>query len=296
MIEYMPIQSEKQWLAKRSKYITSTEVSSLYGLQMASLPTAYELWHIKRGLIDNDIKENNFMLWGKRLEAVIAQGIAEDNQLEIEHLKIFAYDDDIGIGSSFDYAIKTPDGKKALLEIKTTTYREYKQKFTEDDDGEFIEAPAYYDVQCQVELAMMPEYSLICLAIFILDTREVKFIWRDRDESMIKAIKNKVNEFWESTEPPPPDLAKDSDLLARLHRANNSDSSYDATENIDFDIAAMAYLQESQKESQAKEAKKIARSRMILSMGENNTAYCNVARVANKKSFRVTSTTKGDEE
>ena len=285
-----PIRDKDEWLDKRKSYITSTESASLFGLQMPSLPTAFELWHIKRGLMDQGIEVNNRMIWGNRLEDVIAKGIAEDAGFKLFPMHAFAHDDDDKIGSSFDNVIECPERGTCLLEIKTVAYRDYKEKFIEDDDSNFIEAPEYYEVQVQHELEVLGKYDWCCLAVFVMDTRDVKLIWRERDKDFGAAIRNKVREFWAMEEPPAPDLEKDSDLLARMHRANSSDKTMDATEHPEFDVLAMSYLQEGEKEKAAKAAKKKLRSQMILAMEDHNAAWCNTARVNNKSSFRVTAT------
>jgi len=287
----MTITDENLWLAKRKSYVTSTESSSLFGLQMPSLPTAFELYHIKISQeVDPIFNENERMIWGRRLEDVIAKGVAEDNNWTIEPLKVFAYDDDDKIGSSFDYKGHNEEKGQFLIEIKTVAYRDYKMKFVEDDDSDFIEAPAYYEVQVQHELECIGEYEWCALVVFIMDTRDVKILWRKRDRDMGAKIRAKIRHFWLSGEIPAPDLEADSDLLARMQRANNSDKTLDATEISEFDLYAQAYLDETLKSKQADLAKKRARSQMLLLMDDYNQAWCNVARVTNKSSFRVTET------
>jgi len=288
--QFIAIRDEAVWLEKRGHYVTSTESASLFGLQMPSLPTAYELWHIKRGLIDKVTEVNERMVWGRRLEQSIAAGIAEDNGFKLLPMRSFAFDDDDRMGSSFDNVIEHPEKGHGLLEIKTISYRDYKEKFVEDSYTTFIEAPAYYEVQVQHELEVINKYDFAILAVFIMDTRDVKLLYRERDKEMGAAIRAKIKQFWSMESPPPPDLAKDSDLLVKMQRANSKDKTYDASNNGDFELAAMAYLQESEKEKMAQEAKKIARSNMVLLMGDCNTAFCPSARVSNKNSFRVTAT------
>jgi predicted phage-related endonuclease len=286
-----PIIDDKIWLEKRGYYITSTESASLFGFQMASRPTAFELYHIKRGLIEQENVQNNFMQWGKLLEKTIVEIIKQDNpEWKISPMRVFAHDDADRIGSSFDNVILHPEKGHALLEIKTTTYREWKERFIQDDDGEFIEAPAYYEIQCQHELETLNKYDWICLAVAILDTREIKYIWRERDLEMGKAIRSKIKWFWNLKEPPDPNLVKDSDLLARMQRANSSDKVFDATKHPEFDIWAMAYCDANKAIAQAEETKKRTRSQMLLAMGDCNAAWCNVAKIGNKNSFRVTET------
>lgn len=297
----IPIKSRETWLEERKKHITSTESASLFGLQMPSVPTAYELWHIKRGLIDGTVEANSRMVWGTRFEEAIAHGVGEDNGWSVFDMNNFAVDEDDRMGASYDYFFHHPERGLCLMEIKTVAYRDYKMKFIEDDERDengdpvFIEAPTYYEVQVQHGLELInhvpgleDKYEWCLLVVFVMDTRDVKLLWRQRDKNMGAALRKKVKEFWSMTEPPPPDLVEDSELLAKMHRANNTDSVYDATEDNEFEMAALAYIQEGEKAKAADEAKKRARSQMILKMGSNNAAFCNSARISNKSRWTVT--------
>jgi predicted phage-related endonuclease len=226
------------------------------------------------------------MIWGRIFEDAIAEVIKADNpEWRISPMRVFAYNDS-RMGSSFDRFMIHPEKGNCLLEIKMTSYREFKEKYI--DDGEFIEAPAYYEVQCQHQLEVIDDYEWICLAVAIVDTRQIKYIWRQRDRDFGRSLRERVEWFWNLTEPPAPDLVKDSDLLARMHRAVNTETTYDATDDGEFLIAAMSYKQEGERETKAKEAKQKARSEMILKMGDNRNAWCNGYKVTNKAQFRVT--------
>lgn len=203
-----PITNEADWLELRENYITSTQSASLFGLSMPSQPTAFELWHIKRGTIDGNVVQNDRMKWGKRLEGTIAEGIAEDNGFKLVPIKAFVHDDTDKIGSSFDYLIHYGQDGMALLEIKTVAYRDYKEKFIEDDELDFIEAPEYYEVQVQHEMEVLrgldsfKHIDKCLLAVFVMDTREVKLLWRDYDPVMGAGIRAKVRKFWEIVRSP----------------------------------------------------------------------------------------------
>jgi len=134
-MEHHKITDREAWLQLREPNINSTEVSALFGLSMPSQPTAFELYHIKRGEISGEVEDNAFMCWGRRLEDIIARGIAEDEGWEIFPIEDYIWDDIIHMGSSFDYEIITKDDRRALLEVKTTTYREFKEKYIEDENG-----------------------------------------------------------------------------------------------------------------------------------------------------------------
>ena len=86
---------------------------------MKSVPTAFELWHLKRGLIDDVVEDNNYMHFGRVLEPAIVQ-IIKDNNPEwiVSPMRAFAADDDYGIGSSYDYVVK-PYQTKAQVFLKS---------------------------------------------------------------------------------------------------------------------------------------------------------------------------------
>lgn len=224
MINYIEITDEKTWLEKRKHYINSTEVAALYGI--SPYMTAYELWHIKHGNIKPaDLSSDAFIRFGKIIEpAIVAMIEIEKPDWKIEDCNVYAYDDIGRIGSSFDRYI-TIDGRKGLLELKSTSYAEYQKKYTE------TEAPMHYEVQMQVQLEMMPEAEFIMHAVFLGDTRQIKYIRRERDADMGKAMRQAVLDFWANGEPAP-DYARDKSVLAKLCPEANPDNTMDATNDV----------------------------------------------------------------
>lgn len=228
--QVLHITNEAEWLEKRKSYVTSTEVAALFGL--SPYMTAFELYHIKRGSIDGSIPDNNFMKFGKILEAPICEMIKlEHPSWEISDFPYFYYDDNDGIGSSYDRAVII-DGKKYALEIKSTSYAEYKKNFIEHSDDD-IEAPPHYEIQMQTEIELLEGngFSGCIMAVFILDTRELKYIFRERNKIVCEEMRKAVKSFWEMTEPPAPDYARDKSIISRICPAVNPDVQMDATQN-----------------------------------------------------------------
>lgn len=290
-VKMLPIGDEETWLKWRKNYITSTEAASLFGLQMPSMPTAFELYHQKiTKEIESNTEVNQRMIWGRRLEDVIARGIADDEGWIITPMNMFAADDAYHMAASYDFEAECPERGKFNLEIKTISYKDYKEKFIEDDETDFIEAPAYYEVQVQCQMELDRRHELSCIAVFIMDTRDYKLLWRKRNPEMGAKIKAKIKHFWESGEVPAPDLEKDSDLLTQMQRANSSDKAFNGMEHDDFDVWARTYIDANARIKAAKRDKKIARSQILIAMDDCNTAWCESARITNKSSFRVTET------
>lgn len=244
--QYMEITNESEWLEKRKGYVTSTEVASLYGVQPAYSPTAFELWHIKHGnIIPPDISKDEFIVFGKMMESVIVEMIKLQNPTWIiEPCNVFAYDDEYGIGSSFDYWL-TIDGRKGLLEIKSTSYKYYKQEFEAD------EAPVHYEIQAQTELEMMPEAEFIMIVPFIADTRSLEYIKRERDSEMGKAMRAAVKSFWDKKDAPAIDYSLDKSTLAKVAPKLDPERVMDATQNTRITELSSMYKAEKELEKQA---------------------------------------------
>lgn len=247
----MNITDEQSWLDKRKGYVTSTEASAIWGLN-ANL-THYEMWHIKRGLLPAvQIEQNNYMLFGKLMEQVICEMINHEHpDWKISPMRVFAYDDDDKIGSSFDRVVQIPDKGTGLLEIKTTSYKYWKEEFIETDDN--IEATPKYEIQAQVELEVLNKYDWILICVFIADTRTLKYIFRDRDKEMGGEIRKAISEFWQSTKAPAPDFARDKSHIAKLMPKAEKGKALDATNNARITELATMYLSEKQLEKQSKE-------------------------------------------
>lgn len=238
--KYMQITNEAEWLEKRKGYITSTQVSSLFGLNPYN--TEFELYHTTRGLIDEAREENNFMAFGKLIEQPVCDMIKlEHPDWNIQPFPYFAYDDEDKIGSSFDRVVYISD-KKYLLEIKSISYSQYKQKFIEHAADD-IEASPHYECQMYNELELVKDdgFAGLVMAIFILDTRQLRYIFRTYDAEMGAALREAVRDFWKATEPPHPDFARDKSLISRLCPALDPNVQKDATGDTRITELAAVY-------------------------------------------------------
>lgn len=271
--QYFQIKDEAAWLEKRNQYVTSTEVSALFGLNQWM--TAFELYHIKRGLIDGTLEDNNFLKFGRILETPICEMILlEKPQWKISPMRVFAYDDVDRMGASFDRVVTLENGKIGLLEIKSISYKEYKEKFIEHDEND-IEAPTNYEVQMQSQLEVIQRYDFCVMAVFILDTRQLKFIIRERDIELGAKLRQAVKEFWAMTEPPQPDYARDKSILSKVAPDCDPNNTLDATENNRITELAAMYKAEKDLEKQCKENADKFYAELIHALGNARYAWTN---------------------
>lgn len=265
------ITDETAWLDLRADYVTSTETAALYGL--SPWKTAFELYFIKRGLIQEEREDNNFLLFGRLIEGPICQMInIEHPDWKISPMRVFAHDDEDKIGASFDRVIDVPGKGVGLLEAKSTSYRKYKEDFIEHSADD-IEASPQYEIQIQTELEVVRKYNYILLAVFIADTRQIKYIFRDRDHKMGAEIRKAVKEFWSMTEPPAPDYSRDKSVISKICPIADPNRLMDATENPEIIALAAQYYTEKELEKQAEENKDKAYAELIHKMGDAKYAW-----------------------
>jgi len=205
--------NRSQWLALRTKDITSTDVAALFGLSPYLSP--FELWHRKRSVETAAVEETERMRWGSRLEASIAQGAADEHGWTIEPFKSYVRLPDVRMGSSFDFRLTSPS--PAILEVKNVDSGVYARNWVDTEDQ--VEAPPHIElqVQHQLEVAQMEEAYLVAL----VGGNTLKVVHRRRDREVGNAIRTKVAQFWASIDadtPPPPNYEQDATYIAKVLR------------------------------------------------------------------------------
>lgn len=232
MIEKIIPKDEEHWLALRAKDVTSTEVSTLFGISPYS--TLFETWHRHKSGLVVKFGENERSTWGNRLESAIAQGISEDNDWRVKPLKEYMRDPDLKIGSSFDFKINSniTDGN-GLLEIKNVDALVFKDGWIITEDG--LEAPPHIELQIQHQL-MVSEFDYAYLGALVGGNR-VTLLKRVPDEKVFTAIKKKVEQFWNTivdNEEPKPDFSRDNDVIKRLYSQSQAGKVFQDFGNKEF--------------------------------------------------------------
>jgi putative phage-type endonuclease len=214
--ETIEIKSHEQWLGERTKDITSTEVSALFGL--SPYMTEFELFHQKREGVVVKLEPNERMKWGNRLESAIAHGAAEDMGWQIEPMKIYMRDKDARIGSSFDFEIKSSANGKGILEIKNVDWVQYQKNWIDDGAGN-IEAPEHIELQVQHQMEVAG-YDW-CAIVALVGGNEQKIVLRNRDRDIGKSIRDKSTAFWKSVtanQAPSADYTRDAEYIIKQLR------------------------------------------------------------------------------
>jgi putative phage-type endonuclease len=223
--EFILPADKQHWHALRAQDLTSTDIAALFGL--SPYATAIDVWHNKRDGVTASIADNERMKWGRRLESVVAHGIAEDQDWQVNPFEEYGRLPEHRIGSSFDFRIlgenqtanystdTVLDDDDFILEIKTVDALAYRNGWTVEDD--FIEAPAHIELQLQHQLLVSGLRTGYIGAL--IGGNRVELLRREADDAVHAAILQRAAAFWASVEagtPPPVVTADDARAYIRL--------------------------------------------------------------------------------
>jgi len=199
----MPVTTQAQderraWLEARKQGIGGSDAATIMGVNPWHSP--YALYLEKAGLVDTSDDDNERMLWGRKLEPLIASHYAEvtgrklapgaNMHFSAERPHLFA---------NTDRTILPFKGrpKAGVYEGKTTSA----YNVEEWRDGK---VPLYYQVQlqhyCYVEEAEWGSFGVL--------VGGQQFLWSDasRNDRFLKSYLRKADEFWDrvkNNDPPP---------------------------------------------------------------------------------------------
>lgn len=277
--EIITPRDEQHWLQERTNDLTSSEMAALFG--MSPYCTKYELWHRKFDGDRGDFTENDRMRWGNRLEAVIAEGIAEDRGWTIKPLKVYVRDTTYRMGASFDFEILGDPRGPGVLEIKNVDYFQFKDNWaaTRDKAGlRIIEAPAHIEVQLQAQLTVLEEldYRWGVIAAFVGGNTPV-LIERTHDAEVAMALRSEATAFWRSIEDghaPEPMFPDDAQAVIRQHWMAEPGTLADLTHDARAAELAAAYLDAQRRETLASDEKESCKAELLQLIGDREKAIC----------------------
>jgi putative phage-type endonuclease len=265
--------TEAEWLEARKSDITTTEVAALFGL--SPYQTAFELFHRKRDSTLVQPFDSDRMKWGRRLQPVIASGVADDMGWRITHDGDLCYAPHPTVermGASFDYVYESLDGTGAL-EIKNVDGLIFRNEWV--SDGENSEAPAHIELQLQAQLECL-DLERGAIVALVGGNRAV-VIQRERDREVGEVIARQVRAFWDRiarNDPPPPDFVADAEFISRLYGYAEPGKVLDLAKAFSIHAARIAQLVATYKDAgetiaAATDAKDAARAEILTLIGEH---------------------------
>lgn len=281
--------SEEHWLALRTEDLTSTDVAALFGL--SPYKTAFELWHEKRAGERGAFEENERMRWGRRLEATVAQGIAEDQGWVVRPMKEYMRLPGLRIGASFDFRVLSMrSGEMTATEIELSHKRELgPSRFDTTDDAHleikcvdflafrdgwtidegFIEAPPHIELQVQHQM-LVSGLRRAYIGVLVAGNR-IEVIERQADDAVHAGILAKAAEFWQSIADgtaPDPVMPDDAEAVIALNQFAEPGKLLDARGDEELATLLREYQRYGLDEKLATEQRKVLKAEILVKIGD----------------------------
>jgi len=255
--------STEKFKQERSSGIGGSDMAAILGLSNWGSP--FSVWAKKTGQIPDEIPDNEVMWMGRILEAPVIQAYEEKTGNKVQR-EVFQrhpkYDFLMG---HFDGVIMNGDGPEGILEVKTTSIRNWDKWGDEGTD----QVPEYYLIQCMHYLSVsgLPYADLAVL----MDNR-LRIYRIDRDEELIESITAAAVKFWNEyvlTKIAPQDttgLDAEKEAIAAMFK---SGSKYlGGVEDEELLEAAGQYLRDNQIIKELTERKKLAHNFITKWLGK----------------------------
>lgn len=200
MIEMKTLSSHEEWLEVRSHYIGGSDASAVIGLN--PYKTNLELWQEKTGLVQpEDIGDKPFVKYGYAAEPMLRALFAVDfpeYEVSYEENNIWFNEDYPFAHASLDGWLTDQDGRKGVLEIKTTNILQSMQKEKWDHripDNYYIQVLHYLMVTGFDFAVLKAQMKFDFSGEILLHTKHYK-IERSEVSEDIAYLARKEAEFW----------------------------------------------------------------------------------------------------
>ena len=206
------------WLENRKKGLGGSDAPVVCG--QSRFKSRLQLYYEKRGEVEFDRAESEFIYWGKKLEDFIAQRWAELNGRKIRRAKLKTSKHYPFMLGTCDRQILGDPRGLGILECKNFDgffYRQVRQEVPESlPDDVYIQGQHY---------CVVFDAAFVSFAILIGGNRFCMFDV-DRDEEFIKTLIEVEGEFFDgvqSARPPEPTNPKLTELLKALYPKDNGE-------------------------------------------------------------------------
>lgn len=200
MIEMKTLSSREEWLEVRSHYIGGSDASAVIGLN--PYKTNLELWQEKTGIIHpEDIGNKPYVKYGHEAEPMLRALFAIDfpeYKVSYEENNIWFNDAYPFAHASLDGWLTDQDGRKGVLEIKTTNILQSMQKEKWDHripDNYYVQVVHYLMVTGFDFAVLKAQLKFDFGGDILLHTKHYK-IERSEVQEDIDYLVQKEADFW----------------------------------------------------------------------------------------------------
>ena len=226
------------WLDWRRKGIGGSDAAAILGV--SPFNTARDLYYDKLGIVSATDEEVNWVQKevGHLLEDLVAKIFAKKTGFKIYQIKKMFYHPDYPyMLADLDYFVELPDGKKAILEIKTTNYNATGNWWL---DGKEV-VPVNYEIQGRHYMAVMNVNQVYFCCLYGNSEQETIIRHIERDMEYEQELIALEDTFWNDhvrTRIPPP-YVEDGDLILESVKNHFGDADQNAAA-IELSISAIS--------------------------------------------------------
>lgn len=215
-VERFPVKDRTSWLALRKEDVTASVAAALFDAH--EYTTHYELWALKKGLLQEDPEETPPMVRGRLLEPVAIKLIAERNTAWAVH-QPQAYYRGKRVGCTPDLFATDPLRKGfGVVQIKTVEPSIFRKKWRSEDGA--VEPPLWIAIQALVEAKLTGAAWASVAAMRVGHGLDLDIIDVPLHDGLWARLGQEVTAFWRSVEsghPPAADYSRDGDIIAALY-------------------------------------------------------------------------------
>ncbi|WP_434713393.1 YqaJ viral recombinase family protein [Rhizobium sp. YTUHZ045] len=270
------------WLELRRGFITASVAGAL--LYCHPYTTAYQLWALKTGRLDESTEENEAMRRGRLLEPVAVQMLREERPtwtIDYRADNAFYCDRDLKLGATPDaYAYRPDVSGRGIVQFKTSSEEAYRSGWIDPESGE-VEVPLWIAVQAIVE-AKMTGAAWAAVAVLVVGRGiHMEVVDIPLHAEVWRALVTATNAFWRITDAgghPPVDWDRDGSAVLDVNRwteAKRIDLSGDET--VDLFASNLEDTRIKRRELQKRED--VLRAQILYAMGS--------AEIASTKRFEI---------
>lgn len=219
-IERHRIGSREQWMAMRRQDVTASAAAALLGIH--PYQTAYHLWAVKTGKIEDDVEETPPIRRGRLLEPVAVQILREEKpewQISDHPLGLYFRDPAARLGATPDLFARDEHGRFGVVQIKSVESGIFRKQW-KDEDGN-IAPPLWIVVQAIIEAKLTGFEWAAVVPLVVGHGVELPVVDVPLHEGIIERIKVEVAAFWrliEEGRTPDVDYGRDAALINQLYQ------------------------------------------------------------------------------
>ena len=258
----------KEWHELRRKNVGASDVSALFGLN--SYKSKFQMWHEKKGNVEEEYTENINTLAGKLMEDSIAKLVSYKTGWEVRPFEGYVLHEKVrGMGCTPDYLIKCPERGWGALEIKQVGNGAYLQKWNNGEP--------------QIDYLLQVQHQLACLGMSWgmvgawVSGQELKLPEYERRQTTIDTLESYVKNFWDSidnNEEPEADNSDNTWMVESKIYHHNSDDIKNMNDDKEMANLIRQFIEGSSNKKEAEKQYKTARNRIKQLLNGVANAEC----------------------